>query len=97
MFATNTYPARPVFSHPSLRPYGGSGDILLVRDRDEWGGDAHYFVRVSTTKRQRLLREIAAGRPIDLSRYGEVVYSAYGKEPSDSVRAWMQRVHGWEG
>ncbi len=55
-----------------------------------------YFIRVESYK-VRLFNKAIADGSIDLSTYGTILESGYGKEPPYSVLEYMRANHGYNG
>jgi hypothetical protein len=67
---------------------------LIAKDStDQW---AFYCVLVQPAKEQLFLRAIESKGVIDLERYGKIIGSCYGKEPTEELRAELREKYGFE-
>lgn len=71
--------------------------VFLVKDEDERGERAYYFVRIDRRKLPKFVKDSQSSRAINLADYGEILFSAYGDHPSTYVEAYMREHYGWEG
>jgi len=69
--------------------------LHLISDQDETGKFAYYFIEVSEDKLEEFLKIANNKRPVNLTSYGKIVFSAYG-DPTPQVRQWMREQYGWQ-
>ncbi len=70
-----------------------SGKILFVTTQDSVNGlDACYYLLVKSSKRNQLNSAIRKGS-CDLSGYGEIIASCYGKTPNNRVREILKNEY----
>lgn len=74
----------------------GENIYLVQGGGDHTGQSAWYFVRVQAAKARAFLKAIAAGS-INLTQFGEIVESGYGKEPPYSILTRMREEYGFNG
>jgi hypothetical protein len=61
------------------------GDILLIRGCDATGGDAWYILRCLPGKAVLVTRLCSEAKPFNVTDYGTVLESGYGKNPPASI------------
>lgn len=64
--------------------------IHKLKAKDTTGRWAYYFVFVQAAKERLFLRAIDGDGIIDLEKYGKVIASCYGEEPSDEVKDFLK-------
>ena len=74
----------------------GDGIYLVHGGVDHTGQSSWYFIRVENPKVRAFLKAIKDGA-INLSGYGEIIESGYGKEPPYSVLERMRSQYGYMG
>ncbi len=67
-----------------------NGTTYLIKGKDR-GLSAWYYISVPRHQ-QRLFEEYIAAGNTDLSRYGTLLESGWGKEPPEDVRARMEQM-----
>jgi hypothetical protein len=71
-----------------------SGDLVyIVRGQDQ-GMDAWHYVRVKDKAVLPIFLRKADGGPIDVSQYGEILYSGWGKNPPEDIVNQVQKQYG---
>ena len=71
--------------------------VHLITDTDSSGFKAWYFVKVGKHLLNRFVHDVHSKAQLDLSRYGEVLYSAYGETPPAHIQNMVRVRHGWKG
>lgn len=73
-----------------------SGNIFLVSGgKDKFERDAWYYVKVEPFKISLFQRDISKGK-INLSEYGEILESGFGKTPPDDIKKKMKDEYNFE-
>jgi len=68
--------------------------IHRVRAKDTTGRWAYYFIYVLEPKEQLFLEAIKSKRMFDLEKYGKVLASNYGHEPTERVKTFLMVEYG---
>ena len=76
-----------------------SDRIFLIRGNDKGRPAWHYAVLVDDEETIRIFKELTQGEnagtnTIDISNYGQVVKSGWGKDPPNDVKEWMEEHYG---
>lgn len=70
--------------------------VHQVKAKDATGRWAFYFVFVPAGREGAFLAALSSGRGLDLNRYGHVIASNYGEEPSEETRRLLRERYGFE-
>ena len=70
-------------------------DMYLVRGNDSTEKPAWYYLRVAQPKQRRFELDARKGQ-IQLTDYGKIIISGYGKEVPEHVRKRMKDEYGFE-
>ena len=76
-----------------------SDRIFLIRGQDKGRPAWHYAVLVDDEETIRIFKELTQGEnagknTIDITNYGQVVKSGWGKDPPNDVKEWMEEHYG---
>lgn len=71
-----------------------SGHLIhKLKARDSTGRWAYYFVYVQAANERLFLKAIAGDGIVDLEKYGKVIASCYGEEPTAEVKAFLKEKY----
>lgn len=68
----------------------GAGLLYLVQGHDRYDRAAFYYVLVDRIKEELFLREVSNGAT-DLRRFGKILVSGFGTEPSEDAKAYLKK------
>lgn len=64
-------------------------NVHRLKAKDSTGRWAYYFVFVSPVKEKGFLKALKEGPMVDLERYGTVLASCYGEEPTKEIKDYL--------
>lgn len=67
----------------------------LVRTKNRDNEDCYFVLRTSSARYHRLIAK-QKKEPVNISEYGEILISGYGRKPSTSARAKLMATYGVE-
>lgn len=71
-----------------------SGHLIhKLKAKDTTGRWAYYFVYVPVARERTFLRSIEGDGIIDLEKYGRVIASCYGEEPTQAVKDLLKEKY----
>jgi Ca2+-binding EF-hand superfamily protein len=70
--------------------------IHKLKAKDTTGRWAFYFVYVPEAKERFFLRAIEGDGIIDLAKFGRVIASCYGEEPTQEVKDLLKQKYDFE-
>ena len=71
-----------------------SGHLIhKLKAKDTTGRWAYYFVYVPAARERTFLRSIEGDGIIDLEKYGRVIASCYGEEPTQAVKDLLKEKY----
>ena len=83
-------------SFASLVSTSRNSNIFLVSGgKDKFERDAWYYVKVEPFKTSLFQRDISKGK-INLTEYGEILESGFGKTPPDNIKQKMKDEYNFE-
>jgi len=71
--------------------------VELLTDIDSTGNQAYYFIKVERSRLSDFLAMAKSKSRVNLTKYGEIVYSAYGDFPPKHIQNWARKELGWQG
>lgn len=82
-------------SKTSTDEESNSGNLYLVRAKDDTGNRAYYFMLVEQNRINDLKKALTGKLPCNLDQYGEVVSSGYGETVPESLKIRMRVEHAF--
>lgn len=67
--------------------------VFLVQGKDKRDREAFYYVLVDKLKKDIFIKDIHKGM-MDLRRFGKILISGYGPEPTDHAKAYLLKEFG---
>jgi hypothetical protein len=67
--------------------------VHLIHSRNREGESCYFVLRASPVQFQKLMAKKQKGS-VDVSQFGEILASGFGKAPSAKVRAQLAAQHG---
>jgi len=67
--------------------------LYLVAGQDAKGRDAFYYVLVDKLKQEIFLRDVNKS-DVDLRRFGRILISGFGHEPTEDAKAYIKNEFG---
>lgn len=71
----------------------GNQLLYLVQGEDKSGRQAFYYVLVDRLKKEMFLKEVT-GQETDLRKYGAIIYSGFGNEPTEEAKRFIKQEYG---
>ena len=88
--STTEKPKRSFFEKEIAR----SGNLIhKLKAKDTTGRWAYYFVYVIAAKERLFLRALEGDGTVDLEKYGKVIASCYGEEPTQEVKDFLKEKY----
>lgn len=88
--STTEKPKRSFFDKEIAR----NGHLIhKLEAKDTTGRWAYYFVYVIAAKEGLFLRAIEGDGTVDLEKYGKVIASCYGEEPTQEVKDFLKEKY----
>jgi len=73
-----------------------SGHLIhKLKAKDTTGRWAYYFVYVQAAKERLFLKAIEGDGTVDLEKYGKVIASCYGEEPTQEIKDFLKEKYGF--
>lgn len=69
--------------------------IHFIRTKDQEGRNCYFFLVCSDIK-MRLLRAELSKPSVDLTRYGRVIFSAFGTTPDKDAITYLKQEYGFD-
>lgn len=70
--------------------------IYRVKAKDTTGRWAYYFIHVFEAKERLFIEAIKSKKIFDLEKYGKILASNYGYEPTEKVKTFLKAEYGLE-